>query len=81
MDTSPPPARLDDLEALSASVMADCEQEFAGLDIDQTRSVVEAALDALIGMAVLMPPPRWEEDCHRCEERIGDHAIDGRCPG
>jgi hypothetical protein len=42
--------------------------------------VAEDVLDALVGMAVLLLPDRWDEDCHRCERRIGDHTVDGRCP-
>jgi hypothetical protein len=61
--------------------MDDCADEFVGLNIDEARSVVEATLEALVGMAVLFPPTRWDEECHRCERRIGDHTLDGRCPG
>lgn len=37
-------------------------------------------VDTLVGMVVLFPSDRWDEDCHKCERRIGDHTIDGRCP-
>jgi hypothetical protein len=43
-------------------------------------AAVEDVLDALVGMAVLVPSDRWDDDCHRCERRIGDHTVDGRCP-
>ena len=49
-------------------------------DADVARRYAEDAVDALIGDATLFPTERWDEDCHRCEQRIGDHLVDGRCP-
>jgi hypothetical protein len=47
--------------------------------VDQL-GAVEDVIDALVGMAILVLPDRWDEECHRCERRIGDHTVDGRCP-
>lgn len=40
----------------------------------------EEVVEALVAAAVLFPEERWDEDCHACERRIGDHTVDGRCP-
>jgi hypothetical protein len=80
MNTTAGPNRLDCLDALSASVMAECRDDFLHLDDDESRAVVDAALSALVGMAALIPNSRWDEQCHQCEVRIGDHTVDGRCP-
>jgi hypothetical protein len=42
--------------------------------------VATAVVDLLVDDATVMPSERWDEDCHRCEKRIGDHLVDGRCP-
>lgn len=49
-------------------------------DVDQARSTAETVVDALIEGLVIWPSERWDEDCHDCEQRVGDHPFDGRCP-
>lgn len=55
------------------------------IDVDDdigvpSSAVVEAVVDALVDLSVLVLPDRWDEECHACERRVGDHLLDGRCP-
>lgn len=49
-------------------------------DREMATANAEEAIDFLIGDGVIYPEERWDEDCHACEQRIGDHLVDGRCP-
>lgn len=63
-----------------AATLLDAVAEECGWNEPEQLATVEDVLDALVGMAVLVLPDRWNEDCHRCERHIGDHTMDGRCP-
>lgn len=62
-----------------AAVLDAVAEECDWTEVDQL-GAVEDVIDALVGMAILVLPDRWDEECHRCERRIGDHTVDGRCP-
>lgn len=49
-------------------------------DVAMAAETAELVVDALIEDLVIWPSERWDEQCHDCEKRIGDHLIDGRCP-
>ena len=49
-------------------------------DLEVAREQAEEAVDVLIEDGAIFASERWDEDCHRCERRIGDHFVDGRCP-
>jgi hypothetical protein len=51
------------------------------VDAAQAFNIAETFVDALIEDLVIWPSERWDEQCHDCEHRIGDHTVDGRCPG
>lgn len=59
------------MAALAEFVQADHEALF-----DQAAAVVDALIDA----AFLWTAERFDEECHRCEWRIRDHSVGGRCP-
>ena len=63
------------LATLLGAVAEECDWADA-----ERLALVEDVLDTLVGMAMLVLPDRWDENCHRCEGRIGDHTVDGRCP-
>ncbi len=44
------------------------------------QDLAEHIVDELVNSAAVMPTERWDEECHRCDQRIGDHTVDGRCP-
>lgn len=67
-------------ERVPQPMLLDAVAEECGWTEPEQLSAVEDVLDALVGMVVLLLPDRWDEDCHRCERRIGDHTVDGRCP-
>lgn len=57
--------------------------ELIGIDYDKDTmgsGVVESVVDALVDLSILVLPERFDEECHACERRVGDHAVDGRCP-
>lgn len=62
------------------AALVDAVTEECGWSGAEQVSAAEDILDALVGMTVLVLPDRWDEECHRCERRTGDHTIDGRCP-
>lgn len=49
-------------------------------DRDNAAENATLAVDGLVDSADLFPSDRWDEDCHQCTRRIGDHTVDGRCP-
>lgn len=49
-------------------------------DVEGGREQAEQVLDLLTEDVVIFTSERWDESCHRCEQRIGDHTVDGRCP-
>lgn len=68
-----------DLTDLAAAIVEECRHDVV-IEDDAAEALVEAALDALVEMSLLVPSERWDEECHRCESRVGDHTLDGRCP-
>ena len=68
-----------DHDELLQVVAAAIAEEFVELAAEAP-SLAEVSLDALSGAAAFFPSGRWEELCHRCDLRVGDHRVDGRCP-
>lgn len=56
------------------------EDERVTIAEDLARRCAEVMIDELVDSAVLMPADRWDEDCHRCEQAIRLHLVDGSCP-
>lgn len=71
--------QLLDHDELLRVVAAAIAEEFVELAAEAP-SLAEVSLDALSGMSTFFPSGRWEELCHRCDVRVGDHRVDGRCP-
>lgn len=67
-------------DAVLAAVLGECAEELFDVPPHSVTAIVETTLDVLIGSALLVPSSRWNDDCHRCELRLGDHLLDGRCP-
>lgn len=65
------------IEDVVARALCEIEETtgFLGTD-DQAEQVTQA----LIGDRIVFERDEWDNECHRCEARIGDHTIDGRCP-
>ncbi len=49
-------------------------------DIDGDAALEEILTEAVERCADLHGQDRWEDDCHGCGFRVGDHTTDGRCP-
>ena len=49
-------------------------------DIDGDAAYEEILTEAVERCADLHGQDRWEDDCHGCGFRVGDHTTDGRCP-
>lgn len=75
---------ITEVVAPSESLLAELAETVANEALDDRREVtvvlVESVLDALVDMSLLLLPDRWDEECHACERRVGDHTVEGRCP-
>lgn len=70
-------------EAMVQEVMTSLSEDIFGsgmADIESIYELAVCAVDAMIGASHAFPSERWDEICHRCEQPIRDHRVDGRCP-
>jgi hypothetical protein len=70
-------------EAMIREVMASLNEDIYGSlgDIEDIYEQAVCAVDALVASQHVFPSDRWDEECHKCEQPIRDHRVDGRCPG
>lgn len=74
-----PNAASGDLDQIERDLAAHLEAAaFEGVIVPVLAA--EYAIEFLTGLGIIMPAERWDEQCHACEARIGDHLVSGRCP-